>query len=201
MARNRAEEKQPKKSFFSNQSIKYIIIAIIIIFIIIFGGIYALTTSEDKPNSNSNDNPGKWLFAMDTDNIQLKYNAQAIPTLLIIDKDGNIVYYNRGASSKDQLMPYINSALKGTAESIQESIDFTVNTFNNEKFTLSEHKGEVILIDIMGLGCPPCKTQMPELHKIKKELGEDITILSVDVSYMGETAKDVMETYGEYIKR
>ena len=202
MARKRAEEKHPKKPLFSNQSFKYGVIGIIFILIIIVGGIYALTSIEDKKPSDSNSKQtDKWLFAMDTDNVQTMYGASGIPTLAIIDKEGNVVFYNQGATSKDSIMPYITSAMEGTAESLGGAPDFTVNTFNNEEFTLSEHGGEVIILDIMGVGCPPCEYQMPELQKIKKELGDDITILSVDVYYSGETAQDVLKTYGEYILR
>jgi len=207
MARKRAEQKHTKKSLFSKSSFRYGFVGIIIIFVVILGCIFVLTT-EDANNSdpsttedtNNFDQPGKWLFAMDTDNIQYKYGASGIPTLAIIDKNGNVAYYNQGVHSKDQLMPYITSAIEGTAESWGAAPDFTVDTFNNEVFTLSEHQGEVILLDIMGVGCPPCEIQMPELQKIKQEMGEEITILSVDVRYSGETAKDVMDTYGEYIK-
>jgi thiol-disulfide isomerase/thioredoxin len=203
MARKRAEEKQEKSSF-SKSSFKYGVIGIIFILIIVVGGIYALTLLEDKKPSESNSEPiDKWLFAMDTDNVQYKYGASGIPTLAIIDKEGNVVFYNQGATSKDSLMPYITSAIEGTAESLGEepAPDFTVNTFNNQEFTLSEHREEVIILDIMGVGCPPCEYQMPELRKIKQELGDEITILSVDVYYSGETAQDVLKTYGEYILR
>jgi len=201
MARKRAEEKQ-EKSTFSKSSFKYGVIGIIFILIIVVGGIYALTSIEDNKSSDSNPKQiDKWLFAMDNDNVQAMYGASGIPTLAIIDKEGNVVFYHQGATTKDSLMPYITSAMEGTAESLGEAPDFTVNTFNNEEFTLSEHRGEVILLDIMGVGCPPCEYQMPELQKIKKELGDDITILSVDVYFSGETVQDVLKTYGEYILR
>ena len=190
---------------FSKSSFKYSVIGIIFILIIVVGGIYALTSLEDTKQSDSNSEiKDKWLFAMDTDNVQAKYGASGIPTLAIIDKEGNVTFYHQGATSKDQLMPYITSTMEGTAKNIledQSAPDFTVNTFNNEEFTLSEHRGEVILLDIMGVGCPPCEIQMPELRKIKQELGDDITIISVDVYYSGETAQDVLKTYGEYILR
>lgn len=199
MARKRAKKKQSKQSLFSKSTLKYGVIGVILLVIIIVGSIFAFTTQEDTSTSNS-DQVGRWLFAMDTDNIQYKYGASGIPTLVVIDQNGNVVYYNQGAHSKDQLMPYIESVFQGTAESLGEAPDFTVTTFNNEEFTLSQHRGEVILLDIMGVGCPPCEMQMPELQKIKQEKGEEITILSVDVYYSGETKEDVINTYGQYIK-
>jgi len=155
--------------------------------------------NTDIPNTEDS-NDGTWLFAMDKDNVQSKYQATGIPTLAIINKDGDIIFYNRGAHSKDQLMPYVESAINGTAESLGEAPDFAVNTFNGEYFKLSDQKGKVVLLDIMGVGCPPCEMQMPELQKIKEDKGDDITILSVDVYYSGETKQEVIDTYGQYIK-
>ena len=199
MARKRAKEKQSKQSLFSKSAFKYGVISVILLLIIIASSIFILTANDNIPNSNNNQ-PGKWLFAMDTDNIQYKYSANGIPTLVVIDQNGNVVYYNQGVHYKDQLMPYIDSVFQGTAESLGEAPDFTVTTFNNEEFTLSEHREEVVLLDIMGVGCPPCEIQMPELQKIKQEKGEGITILSVDIYYSGETKEDVIDTYGQYIK-
>lgn len=198
MARKRAKKKQSGQSLFSKSTFKYGVIGVILL-IIITVSIFAFVTKEDTPTSTI-DQPGKWLFAMDTDNIQYMYSANGIPTLVVIDQNGNVVYYNQGAHSKDQLMPYIESAAQGTAESLGKAPDFTVTTFNKEEFTLSKHLGEIVLLDIMGVGCPPCEMQMPELQKIKKEKGEEITILSIDVYYSGETKEDVINTYGQYIK-
>jgi len=198
MARKRVKKKQSKQSPFSKSTLKYGVVGAILL-IIITVSIFAFTTKENTPTSTI-DQPGKWLFAMDTANIQYMYSASGIPTLVIIDPEGDVIYYNQGAHSKDQLLPYIESAIQGTAESLGQSIDFTVTTFNDEEFTLSGHRGGVVLLDIMGVGCPPCEMQMPELQKIKKEKGEEITILSIDVYYSGETKEDVINTYGQYIK-
>jgi len=198
MARKRSNEKTKSKNTLKKTNLKYGLLLLAIL-IIAAGSILALTSQDNEPSENQSQ-PGKWLFAMDTANIQYMYSVKGIPTLVVIDPDGNVIYYNAGAHTKEQLLPYIESAEQGTAESLGESIDFTVTTFNNEEFTLSKHRGKVVLHDIMGVGCPPCVMQMPELQKIKLEKGEDITILSVDVSYTGETEEGVRATYGEYIK-
>jgi len=199
MTRKRAETKS-KKTFKRN---KYKILAVITIILIIAITGAAVTLydfpAEDQKEEGSTE--GKWLFAMDTANIRYMYSASGIPTLVIIDPEGEVIYYKQGAHSKNQLMPYIESAIQGTAESLGPSIDFTVTTFNNEEFTLSNCRGKVVLLDIMGVGCYPCEMQMPELQKIKIEKGDEIIILSIDTYYSGETKEDVIETYGEYILR
>lgn len=198
MSRNRSQQhlqqklKKPKK-----QTVYLTIIAVIII-----GAIAALILLQepDETNNTDSENNGTWLFAMDTDNIGSKYQASAIPTLAIIDPNGNIIYYNRGVHSKEQLLTYIEDAAEGTAESLGKAPDFTVTTFNDKTFKLSDYEGKVVLIDLMAESCGPCKTQMPELQKIKLEKGEDIVIISVDVAYPQENEELVRNTFGEYIK-
>lgn len=158
------------------------------------------SNTEDLNNQTNKDPEDKWLFAMDTAQVQILYQASGIPTLVIIDKNGEYVFYSPGAQQKETLDPYIDGAFDGTAKAYGTVPDFSVTTFDNQKFTLSDYKGKVVLIDIMGVGCQPCIQQMPELQKIKKERGDDITIISIDTYYQGETKEDVIEAYGEYIK-
>ena len=197
MSRKRTK-KQPAKSYKKQFSKIYIILILIII--VLSAAVAYIVFLPDEDQADVTESDDKWLFAMDTANIQYTYQASGIPTLVVIDPNGNVVYYNQGAHSKEQLLPYIESAAKGEAESLGAAPDFTVTTFNDEEFTLSDHQGEVVLLDIMGVGCPPCVMQMPVLQEIKKQKGEDITILSIDVRYTGETKEDVINTYGQYIK-
>jgi len=176
---------------------KYIVIIILLILTISLISIIFISGCTEK--TDKNEPTDKWLFAMDNDNVQYKYQASGIPTLVIIDKDGDVVFYGQGKHDKEILIPYIEKAIESTATKLGESIDFTVKTFNNETFKLSERKGEVIVLDIMGVGCPPCVAQMPELQEIQIEYGNDIILLSVDVRFTGETQQKVIETYGEYI--
>lgn len=172
---------------------------LIFLIITIASSIFLSGCTEENNNIPSD----KWLFAMDnTDfqySVQYKYNATGIPTLVIFDKDGDVVFYNRGKHDKELLTPYIDKAIDGTATKLGASIDFTVETFNNETFTLSEKKDHVVLLDIMGVGCPPCVAQMPDLQEIQIEYGNEIILLSVDVRFTGENQQKVIETYGEYI--
>lgn len=199
----RKRQKKPQKR---NNQLIYVTIGIIIILIAIVSAIAmtqnndSITDSMEKDNNaNNTENDGTWLFAMDSDNVASKYKASAIPTLIIVDKKGNIVLNEAGQRTKKYLDPLIESAEQGTANDLGEAPDFSVTTFNDETFTLSDYRGKVVLIDLMAEYCGPCIRQMPELQKIKLEKGEDIALISIDVSPY-ETESIVRETFGEYIK-
>lgn len=54
-----------------------------------------------------------WSFAMDTDGLLAKYNAVQIPKLVVIDKEGGILYETTGEVTVGGLSPYIDDALAG----------------------------------------------------------------------------------------
>lgn len=63
-----------------------------------------LRTFKDQYHAN-------WQFSGDTDNVGTKYDAQSIPTLAIIDKDGNLQWHHAGVTSFEDLQKRINPLL------------------------------------------------------------------------------------------
>ena len=203
MTRKRTNKKAKNKNTFKKTNLKYGLILLAIL-IIAAGSIIALTPQDDEPSEKQSQS-GKWLFALDTSSAHVgsyeEYSTGYIPTLVIIDINGDITHKNAGVHQKEELLDLIQQA-QSPGDTLGPAPDFTLETFNGETFTLSEHQGKVVILDIMAVRCPPCHQQMPELYKIKEEKGDDIVILSIDVdaAYGYETENDVRETFGEYIK-
>ena len=174
------------------------IITLLILTITIMSIIFLSGCTEETDNNVPTD---KWLFAMDTDNVRSKYQQDSWPRLIIIDSEGKITYKGIGYHDKDSLIEKILQAKNGNAESLGDSVDFTVTTFNNQIFTLSEKKGKVVVIDLTGVNCYWCDKQMPELQEIQKEYGNDIILISIDTNFSGETEQDVIDTYNKYMLR
>lgn len=204
MTRSRAKKERSKQTPVSKSTLKYGCAAVVI-FIIVAASIFAFTTQQNMPSSTSSQ-PGRWLFAMDTPSEAVgsksAYSTGYIPTLVIIDPDGNIVHRQAGVHTKQQLLEFINKIADGSAEILGSAPDFSLTTFNDEKFKLSGYRGKTVILDFMAVRCPPCHQQMPELQAIKEEKGDDIVILSIDVdgAYNQETEQDVKNTFEEYIK-
>ncbi len=211
MGRKRSQHHPEKKSKKSQQTIYLAITAIIII-----AAITALillqepgeqTISDDADNTDTPDasNDGTWLFAMDTQSEYVggndEYRTGYIPTLVIVDVDGNIVHKSAGVHSKDELLQHVDEA-EQSASGRTPAPDFTLETLFGNQFKLSNYRGTPVILDLMAVRCPPCEQQMPELQKVKKELGNDVVILSIDVDGAGgyESAQDVKDAFGTYIK-
>ncbi len=67
------------------------------------------TDDVNKIKNTFSDHISEWTFARDTSGISSKYSVQAIPTLIIFDKFGRIVYLKAGLTSSQQLINIIDS--------------------------------------------------------------------------------------------
>lgn len=69
---------------------------------------------------------------------------------------------NSKASSRSNDYPPVVS---GIAEGVIHMLDGT-------KTKLSEHKGEVVILNLWGIWCGPCREEMPHLAAIQKQYGD-----------------------------
>jgi thiol-disulfide isomerase/thioredoxin len=58
--------------------------------------------------------------------------------------------------------------------------DFTLTDLNNKKWTLSELRGKIVLVNFWATWCPPCRAEMPNLDAIYTQYAnQGLVILSI----------------------
>ncbi|MEU3273804.1 TlpA disulfide reductase family protein [Saccharomonospora sp. NPDC006951] len=51
----------------------------------------------------------------------------------------------------------------------------------NKQISVSDFAGKVVVINIWGQWCGPCRTEAPELQKVYEQMGEHVQVLGIDV--------------------
>jgi len=59
--------------------------------------------------------------------------------------------------------------------------DFTLQTVDGQRFTLSELRGQVVILNFWATWCPPCRAEMPALQEVYQAHRDDeLIVLAVD---------------------
>lgn len=62
--------------------------------------------------------------------------------------------------------------------------DFTLQTTTEESITLSELRGQAVLVNLWATWCPPCRAEMPTIQKLYDEYKhQGFVVLGVDMTY------------------
>ncbi len=83
----------------------------------------------------------------------------------------------------------------GTTE---DAPDFTVTSTEGEEISLSDYRGQVVLLDIMSTTCPGCEDAMDVLLDIHPEYKDNVVFLSVtvDLDDSAQVLSDYKEDHG-----
>ena len=91
---------------------------------------------------------------------------------------GALAYYN-----------FVDKPIESGVEVGNNCPDFTVNTYQvvdgqfttgGEKFTLSNQRGKIVVINFWATYCGPCKAELPEFNEIQETYSEDVTVITLD---------------------
>lgn len=88
---------------------------------------------------------------------------------------------SRATKPAEQLDP--QSAVLYPAQKKAEAKNFTVELISGEEFQLSNHKGDVVLLNIWATWCAPCVEEIPhfvDLYSTYRDKGLEILGVSVD---------------------
>ncbi|BFM17725.1 TlpA disulfide reductase family protein [Maricurvus nonylphenolicus] len=87
------------------------------------------------------------------------------------------------------------ACLNATAETISGAApDFTLKSNGGKNLRLSEHRGEVVMINFWASWCGPCRQEMPELDKLHQRYQDaGFTVLGVNVETDTKAANKLLK--------
>ncbi|GAB4419804.1 MAG: TlpA disulfide reductase family protein [Anaerolineales bacterium] len=77
--------------------------------------------------------------------------------------------------------------------------DFTLQTYEGETVTLSELRGQAVLVNLWATWCPPCRAEMPAMQKLYAEYKDQgFVVLAVNATNQDDPSKipDFITEYG-----
>ena len=76
--------------------------------------------------------------------------------------------------------------------------DFTLDTLDGTKVTLSDLRGKIVLINLWATWCPPCRAEMPALENAYKQYKDSkVVILGLNVTNQ-DSERDVTSFVKEF---
>ncbi|MGP4075997.1 redoxin domain-containing protein [Halobacillus sp. K22] len=78
----------------------------------------------------------------------------------------------------------------------QQAPDFTLQTLEGEKVSLSDYRGKKVMINFWATWCPPCRAEMPDMEKFYQN--EDIVILAVNLTETESSQQEVQQFRDEF---
>ena len=82
--------------------------------------------------------------------------------------------------------------------SLQRAPDFALPTMDGDTLRLSDHRGEVVVLNFWATWCAPCRKEIPVFVEMQRELGED-GLQFIGVS-LDEEGFEVVRPFAEDMK-
>ena len=93
----------------------------------------------------------------------------------------------------------LSLVLLAAPASAEPAPDFQLRSINNKAVSLSDFKGQVVLIDFWATWCGPCKVAMPHIQRIfdeNKENGFVVLSISIDEARTASKVKPYIKSRG-----
>jgi peroxiredoxin len=89
-----------------------------------------------------------------------------------------------GCDNAPQEQPVAKGGLVG-----QTAPDFTLTDTQGRKVTLSQFRGQVVILNFWATWCPPCREEMPSMEQLYRNLeSKGLVMLAVNVEENGKKA-------------
>ena len=80
-------------------------------------------------------------------------------------------------------VPFLADAQSGPA---RRAPDFTLQRMNGDAFQLSDHRGEIVVVNFWATWCPPCTQEIPGFVRLQKEFrAQGVTFVGVSLDKGG----------------
>ena len=86
----------------------------------------------------------------------------------------------------------------GDAEAVRGKLapNFRFASGDGEEFSLAELRGKPVILNFWATWCGPCRAEMPDLQRVHDSLGDELTLLAVDLAETPEAVTAFFDELG-----
>ena len=109
----------------------------------------------------------------------------AIKGILVVAVMGGLLY--AGWASYEDFLTLGQRPPEGTLKlnEMEKSgvPDFSITTLKDEKISLSDYQGKVVIVNFWASWCEPCVKEFPSLIRLLEEYKDDVVLLAISADY------------------
>ncbi|MEQ6375553.1 redoxin domain-containing protein [Bacillaceae bacterium S4-13-56] len=126
----------------------------------------------------------------------------AVYDFVVPKNEGTIEeFVDENANSTNQNSNVIEEDSKNDTGDVGLSVgkqapDFTLKTLDGETVSLSDFRGQKVMINFWATWCPPCRAEMPDMQKFYED--EKVVILAVNLTETESSKDDVYDFRKEF---
>ena len=77
----------------------------------------------------------------------------------------------------------------------QQLPDFDIECLNGTTFSLSAHRGRVVIINLWATWCAPCVSELPHFDRLQRERADDVAVLAVHSDFITDDVAEFLSHY------
>lgn len=113
---------------------------------------------------------------------------------------GALWYFNRPepTTAEPEASTATTSApddIPGGSEVGMRAPDFTVPVYGGDAFTLSEHRGQVVIVNFWATWCTPCCGELPYFDQVYRNYGDKVAVVAIHSDLVTDDVEAYLANY------
>ena len=113
---------------------------------------------------------------------------------------GALWYFNRPepTTAEPEASTATTSApddIPGGSEVGMRAPDFTVPVYGGDAFTLSEHRGQVVIVNFWATWCTPCCGELPYFDQVYRNYGDKVAVVAIHSDLVTDDVEGYLANY------
>ena len=128
------------------------------------------------------------------------------PLVIFLDGDGKelsrlVGYSIYDPSDKETSVKRFMEILNLTLQGKIKGEDFRFVTLSGDEKRLSDYRGKIVVLDLMGVDCTACRIEMEYLSEVRDYYGNDANVVIISLDVTGDSVSSIESAFADYTNK